>query len=439
MKKILALLLALVMALGCIGAFAEETSENTAELPSFTMKFASSVDVDALAELLPLFGVDETTAAMLKSILPLFAEIDGQLVFADYGAQLDLGLKGQTVLTLGAEMVEGGFVLASDILPSYMLTLDYETIENIFSDFAAQAKDAMANVDFGTLLQNLTVYLSKYTSAVTDAITFGDPEVGEYTFEELEKTYNCMTPIIVDTEAIKTAIEGFANELKNDESIASLISALGTLGLPAGNDEAVTVIIPDQVSAAYFANVDAEGNPVGEDTLVAVETVTNTEDTTVSVNVYVLVEGKTVSVAVNVPEQEITVSVTFMPTEDGAAISCQFAGNGITAAENIVFSMGEVIQLYTEDYLMDKLISTQTVVFGQGGERTFTVLDENKTAVSVEQLMADTEGEISGALLADVMSNGLGALIAKVSQIMPDEVNALMNLFTPNTVEEPVE
>lgn len=444
MKKLLALLLALAMALSCVGAFAEETeSKETAfAIPSFSVTFESTADVEALAALLPMFGADESTMTIMQAILPLLAETNGQLVFADNGLQLDLGLKGQNILTVAAEQTEGGFALASDILPSYVLTLSTETIEEIFKQFTAQTEEAFANVNFEALMENLTGYITQYIAACTGAVTFGEPEMGEYAFEDLELTFNCMAPITVDTEAIKAAVETLTEQLKNDESLSGLINAMGAMGLPADTSEQTAVIFPDQVNAAVYTNVDEEGNAVGDATLVVVETATTVEEQTVAVNVVVVVEGQSVSVAVTMPDQDITVSVALMPTDDGAAMNCMFQGMGLTAAENVVFSMGETIQVYTEYFLMDleKAIATELVNFAMGGERTFAVMDENKTAVSVEQLMADTEGQISAALLSDIMSNGLGTLIAKVSEIMPNEVAALMAMFMPaEAVEAPAE
>ena len=85
---------------------------------------------------------------------------------------------------------------------------------------------------------------------------------------------------------------------------------------------------------------------------------------------------------------------------------------------------------------MENPIATDLVTLATSGERTFAVLDENKAEIAVEQLMADTEGEIAGALLGDVMSNGLGALLAKVSEIMPEEVGALMTLLSGGQAAE---
>ncbi len=441
MKKILALLLALVMALGCVGAFAEETQTNevTFELPSFTVAFESTVNVDALLALLPMFGVDESTMAMMQTILPLLAEVNGQLVFADNGAQIDLGLKGQTVLTVAGEQTEEGFALASDILPSYVLTLANETIEQLIDQFTSQAEDAFANVDVEALIENVTGYAMQFGAAVTEAVSYGEPEMGEFAFEDLELTFNCRMPIIIDVEAIKAAMENLIAQLEADESIASVINALGSFGVPVDMGEEETVVIfPDEVTVYAYTNVDEEGNQVGDTTLVTVETVTTAEGETVAVNVIVVVEGEGVSVMVEIPEQDIAISVYVEPTEDGAAISIMFSAMGIEAAEVLAISMGDALTLYSEAYLMDmeNPISTETVVFCEGGERTFTVLDESKTAIGVEQLMADTEGEVTNALLADVMNNGLGMLITKVSQILPEEMAGLMNMMYPTEAVE---
>ena len=435
MKKILALLMALIMALGCVGAFAEETQSNeiTFEIPAFTVAFESTVNTEALAALLPMFGVDEATVGMAQAILPLLAEMNGQLVFADNGAQFDLGLKGQNVLTIAGEKNEGTIAVASDILPSFVLTLSTETIKQLFEQFTAQSQEALAGVDMEALIANMTGYAMQFAGVCSQAVTFGDPEMGEFVFEDLEKTFNCRMPINIDMEAIKAGLETLIQQIKSDETIGSLISTMGTMGMPVDMSEDPEIVVPQEVTAYTYANVDEEGNQVDDTTLVTVETVTTVEEVTVTVDVTVLVEGSSVSVAVEMPEQDIAITVYVEPADDGVGISFYFEGMGVTAGEVLAISMGETLQLYSETYLMDmeNPICTELVTFAQGGERTFTVLDENKTVFSVEQLMSDTTGEAVQALLADVMNNGLGNLIAKVSQIMPEQMGTLMNLFMP--------
>ena len=428
MKKILALLLALVMALGCVGAFAEEASQ-----PAFTMSFESKVNVEAISQLLPMLGVDESAAAALQSILPLLAETNGQIVIADNGAQFDLGLKGQTVLTVAGELTESGIAVASDILPSYVITLAKETVEKMLQQFTAQSEDAMANVDMNAVVESLTGYFMQFASAVTTAVSNGEPEVGEFVFEDLDLTFNCRMPIEIDLEAIKTATLTLVDQIKNDENFASLVSALGTMGIPVEISENTEVVTPEVTVYAY-ANVDEEGNNIGEVNMVTVEVASEGQ----TVNVTVLMEGQNVIVYVEMPEQNMGVTVRVEPNDSGVFVSCAMNAAGVEAAETLMVTIGEVLQLSSETYLfdMENPIATDLVTLARSGERDFTVLDENKAEITVEQLMADTEGEIAGALLGDVMSNGLGALLAKVSEIMPDEVAALMTLLSGGQAAE---
>ena len=437
MKKILALLLALVMALGCVGAVAEETaSENTITLPSFTVAFESTLNVDAVTALLPMFGIDEATLAQVQPILALLADTNGQLVFADNGVQFDLGLKGQNILTIAGEQTESGFALASDILPSYVLTLANETIEGIMQQFTVQTEEAMAGVDMEALAEKLTGYFMEFAAAVSGAVKPGEqPEMGEFTFEfeDGDMTFNCRVPIEIDMEAIKTASLALMEQIKNDENVASLLSALGTMGIPVETTENADINLPEVTVYAY-TNLDEEGNSDGT-TLVTVEAAA--EDQTV--NVAVLLAGQNVAVFVEIPEQG-KVNVYVETSETGAVIvSIEMNAAGVQCAEVIEVSAGENgLVLESETYFMDmeNPITTDVVTLAMGGERDFTVLDENKAEIAVEQLMADTEGEIAGALLGDVMSNGLGALLAKVSEIMPDEVAALMTLLSGGQAAE---
>ena len=428
MKKIIALLLALVMALGCVGAFAEEASQ-----PAFTMSFESKVNVEAISQLLPMLGVDESAAAALQAILPLLAETNGQIVIADNGAQFDLGLKGQTVLTVAGEMTESGITLASDILPSYVITMAKETVEQMLQQFTAQSEEAAPNVDVNAVVESLTGYFMQFASVVTTAVSNGEPEVGEFVFEDLDLTFNCRMPIEIDMEAIKAAVLTLAEQLKNDESFASLISALGSKGISVDITENPEIVVPEVTVYAY-ANVDEEGNNIGEVNMVTVEVASEGQ----TVNVTVLMEGQNVIVYVEMPEQNMGVTVRVEPNDNGVFVSCAMNAAGVEAAETLTVTMGEAIQLYSETYLVDmeNPIATDLVTLARSGERDFTVLDENKAEITVEQLMADTEGETIGTLLGDVMSNGLGALLTKVSEIMPDEVAALMTLLSGGQAAE---
>ena len=259
--------------------------------------------------------------------------------------------------------------------------------------------------------------------------------MGEFTFEfeDGDMTFNCRVPIEIDMEAIKTAALALMEQIKNDENVASLLSALGTMGIPVETTENADINLPEVTVYAY-TNVDEEGNSDGT-TLVTVEAAA--EDQTV--NVAVLLAGQNVAVFVEIPEQG-KVNVYVETSETGAVIvSIEMNAAGVQCAEVIEVSAGENgLVLESETYFMDmeNPITTDVVTLAMGGERTFAVQDANKTAIAVEQLMADSEGEVIGALLGDVMSNGLGALIAKVSEVMPEEVGALMTLLSGGQAAE---
>ncbi len=439
MKKILALLLALVMALGCVGAFAEEPAAEEPALaipaiPAFTMAWETHVDVETFAALLPALGADESALSIVQTILPLLADTNGKIVFADNGLQFDLGLKGETILTVAGEKVEGGYALASDILPSYVITLADETIEALIEQYTAQAQEALAKVDMETLVQNVTGYAMEFVSTCSGAFAFGEVEMGEFAFEDVDLTFNCRMPITLDMETIKGAAEKLVADIRNDEAVGSLINTLNDMGVSVNLADETEFIIPEVTVYAY-SNVDEEGNSVDGITLVDVDVAAEGEN----VCVKVVVNGESVTVYVSIPSQETYMSVSFAGNEEGFAVSVAMDAQGMQVAENVTTTLGDEIVTNSELYFMgmETPIETQTTAFCMGGERDFAVLDENKTACAVEQLMADTEGQAVSALLADVMSNGLGNLIAKVSQIMPDEAVNVMNLFYgPAPVEQ---
>lgn len=441
MKKMLALLLALMMALSCFGAVAEETGANEVsfELPALTVSYEiKELDQEAILNLLPMFGVGEDQLPIVQAILPVLAGLSEKLVVADNGVQFDLGLKGQNVLTLAGEQTEDGFAVASDILPSYVLTLSNEAIMQLMEQFMGQAEEAMAGVDMEKLAENVTTYIMEYVQVCMGAVTMGEPEKGEFAFEDPEMTFNTKTPITVDTEALKTGIMKLIGQFKSDEQIASLFSALGTMGveLPA-EDEEINVIMPEIVCNAY-SNVDDEGNEDGV-VYVVTETVTTVEEESLAVNVYVLVDAENgVSVEVDVPDQQVNVYFMFTMTEDGAALGIDVNAMGMYFGVVANVTMGDAIVIDADLYFMndEKPILSEQTTITFAGERTFTVLDESKTAVDLLALFNEFqggEGELMNGLMADVMGNGLNALLAKAMQAMPQEIGAIMTLLTPAT------
>ena len=427
MKKMLAILMALLMALSWVGAVAEETASGF-QLPAVTVTEELHYDADAFAALLPLFGVSEEQMPTMQAILPILGNLTEKLVLADNGLQFDLGLKGETVLTLAGEQTEDGFAFASDLIPSYVITLSNETIQQLMEQFTSQANEVLAGVDTQKLVESLTGYFTEYITVCMGAATMGEPELGEYAFEV--GTFNCKTPVTIDTEAIKAGAEKLIAQLKADEGIASLIATAQANGVEVNLNEEVNIVTLEIQCAAY-TRVDEEGNQADDVVYVVTETVTKAKEETVNVNVYALTGNGQVEVTVDMPDQNVTVVVLAQPTESGVQANVSVNAQGMYIGCKVEVTMGEAVQINADLYFMDpeKAIASDKTVIAFGGERDFTVLDENKTVISVEDLMQDEEGQYKQALLMDVLGNGLNNLLGKAAEVMPEEVTGLVNML----------
>lgn len=434
MKKLLAMLLALVLALGCFGALAEAPalSINLPEFNAMTIVDEVRVDPDALSALLPMFGAGEETMPVVKTLLSIVNSMTETLVIDETGAQFDLALKDKDVLNLTCEQTEEGFALGSDLFPNYVVVIKNETIQELVNGMTGQLEENMANVDMEKLVESLTVYFTEYVTVCMNSVTMGEPEAGAYEFKDVA-TFNVKVPIQVDVEALKGAVEKLIAQLKADETFSSLLNAAQGTGvaLPDVNEE-ITVVIPEVNCNAYM-NLDEEGNSVDGLTYVVTETTASSEGgEAVAVNVYVLVsEAGFVDVTVDVPSQNTQVAVQFAEDEGAYAINLDVNAQGMYFGATVTVAMDEVIAVSADLYFMDteKALANETAVITMGGKRTATVSNENKTVIYMEDLMNQEDGTAIQTLMMDVMSNGLNGLLTRAAEVMPEEIGALTTLF----------
>ena len=126
MKKLIALLVAMMMAFSCVSVLAEETAISI-NVPNFTLTSEVTVNEEQVMALLPVLGLPEENVGMVQAFLPMLNGLSETIIFADMGLQYDLLLKGQEILSLVAEANEKGFALASNLVPSYKLTIQAGT------------------------------------------------------------------------------------------------------------------------------------------------------------------------------------------------------------------------------------------------------------------------------------------------------------------------
>lgn len=432
MKKLLALVMALMMALSCFTALAEEPAKKTGlsfELPAITVTDEITLNEEAIMALLPIMsGISEESVAMFQPIIALLNNLSFKAVTDEYGLQFDVNLKGQNILTLAGEMTENGVALATDLLPSYAFTLSYETIKQAMEARNLKIQEVLANVDMEKLVANVMSYSMQYSSIIMSSVTMGETEFGEFYIEANDYTFNTCTPITVDTEAIAAAVATLAEQLKNDETVNSLISALNNAGFPVQLNGGINIVLP-KVAAWTYANVDEEGYSLDGVTYIVVEA--TFDDPSKDFDVKVLVNENGVMVTVFVPTLDTDVVMAVNPTDNGLVMVIETEIQEMYIGAKATLFIGETINLDCDLFFQDpeNPILCEKVVVAFEGERTFTVLGENKTVVDAADLVGETiNDELRSSLLGDVY-NGLNGLLAKAAAVMPEEVTALMNLM----------
>ena len=426
MKKLLALILALMLALGGVAAFAD------------TVYTKVTIDPDVAKELLPGFGIPEDQMAMIDPILSLVNALGVKVVTVEDGAEVALDLNGKDALTLGWATDDAGATVVSTLFPNFVLTVSQETINQMMEQFMANMPGAggeggMGGFDFAAMGETLGGHYVKWFQACAAAGKPGDPVPGEYEFYEV--SFDTMMPVEVDMPAIKAATQTLLDDLLADPAAMNMMKGMAQgMAQSSGGDfdgedfdanfkagfEEWMAHFPDTASAEFYTNSEEEG-------------------------IFYLY-GE--SAREDSDEPAVIYDMLFLGQQD-MLMNCQTFGEG---AMNMTFEM------HGSDMRMD--FSMEEMYFGLGlsfpenefdldiyymnpdapllcvqvkmdeaGERTLSLDADGKTVVAVEDAMSDQSGEVVQGLLGDVMGNGLGALVGVLSEEAP-EVMSLFGAFS---------
>jgi hypothetical protein len=432
MKKLFAMLMALVMALSCTVALAEEAPQGV------TITSELVIDRDAARNLMNQFAQDPSQAELIDAMAGIVGSLRSQLVIADGGAQLDLFLVDSLVLSCAGVLTEDGLAVASTLFPSYAITVTPDTISELLEKYASQAgvsngeltPEIMAT--FQQLSEAGAGYVNEFVAACQGAITYGDPEMGEFTSEDM--TFNSHVPMEIDVQAMVDAVKTLADQLANDEAVQSSLQTLQGMGLNVNTDFDTSSLEGQanvEATGDIYMNIDDQGNQVGA-TLVLVYVVGGEGENVSTTNVSVLVNEGEVYVGVDMPEAQTNLNISVVPdSENGIAVRLDADAQDNYFGVAFTLALGDVVSADCYIYLFDDenpLVSGNLTV-QQGGARTLDVTDSSKTVVAFEDLMNDSEGEVSGGLFMDILFNGLGSVTSAATDALPEEVNTLMGAF----------
>ena len=204
MKKLFALMLALVMMLTATCALAE------------TVTLSFKVDTNVTSMLFPSYD----------SVFQLLNKLGIKVSTAGNAAQVDLSVGETTALSIGGK-AESDILIGCSLIPSYLIKITEEDVKNMMSQIPGMGggEGGFDPQAFAALGEKISGYIMKVAPTFQTAMQPGAPESGSWEFEGY--TFDTKQPIIVDTKAIGEAVKTLVTDLMSDEEIVSLVGSFG--------------------------------------------------------------------------------------------------------------------------------------------------------------------------------------------------------------------
>jgi len=415
MKKLLAMILALMTMLTCISAFAD------------TIYTKVAVDPEVAKELMTGFGVPEDQMAMVDPILALVNALGVNVITVTDGAQIDLDLNGADALSLGFATDDAGINVVSTLFPNYVVTISQETIGQIMEQLMANMPIAggEGGMDMNAFMGTFSGYITPWVEACSAAGKPGDPVTGEYEFEGYK--FDTMVPVTVDMAAITEATQKLLDDLLADPAAMAAIK-----GMAQGMAQSTGETIDDEKFTEDF-KAGFEEFMAHFPATASAEVYANSDGSeTFYMNAEAMREGETepfTAYMLYVDAQNMK-----MGYQDGQTTEAGFEMTG--SDMTMYFAMGEMYfglamsfaenQFGMDIYFMneEKPLVSITVDMAAGGERTLSVDTAGKTAVALALPMDGNDESVQG-LLGDIMMNGLGGLMGTLSEQVPEIASML--------------
>lgn len=469
MKKLFALLIALMMAFSCVSALAEEPTESqlpSIQLPNFTVAYDVNIDEEQMMNLITSAAgqnnaLPEESVGVIQLLVSLLNGLGEKIVFADNGIQYDLSIKGQDALFLVAEMTETGFAVASNLVPSYVLTLQQATIQKLIEQAMSQFQNAGGKLDKEQIqkaAEKLMGYAMETVGSFQSLVTFGEPVKGTYNDVINGVEFNTEIPLSVDVNGMIEASKQLIGKALADEDIKAAIDSI-TAMIPGASFDPAEILsqmenasseaVPT-VTGKVYAITDDEGKQAAPDTYVIVNAeVEGQPEGNTTTRVYVAENA--LNITVDVPAQNVSLQIYGYMLDNGVTGNIAVSAQGtdieivgaVTTTEDGGLNVDEAVFVNEAELPL----MTCNVQLSMGGERTRKAFDGEKTELPIEGLMdAENSANVSGALLMDVITNGLSDIVNNIKTAAPEQgamleqiVGGLVSSMMGGAVEAPAE
>ena len=407
MKKLIAFLTAVIMALACLPAAAEEQAAATADTPAAatTVDVKLTIDKEEIINLTAAAGAQERAAAA-EPVLDLLNALDLKAVSADGGLQIDLGLNGTPVLSLAGEARENGLVIGSSLIPNHLLSISGEQLQSILQQFVPVAADgteggnAAAGADMAAAGEAAGKYLGEFMAAVSTAVTAGEAETGTWEFDGV--SFDTKTPQDIDEAAVAEAAKKLIQDLLTDEAVRGVLASV-----PGFDADKVLKSVGEALAGENIPEIkaDAYSNSVeGSAAFCAVFEAAGKGQETSACTVTILNKGTgDVKVAVHIAESGADIIVT---TGSDSLLAEAIQGEAYIGFKATIGENGITLALLSAP---EKAAVTLTATVSREGERTLSLNPEGKTVLAPEDLQGGN-AEASAGLVQELQANAMALL-----------------------------
>lgn len=436
MKKLIALMMILALALSYTGAMAEAASQK-----AYTANFTLSFDENALYSLLGVENADEDMPEM-EMILPLLRNLGGQIIATEEGEEMSLTLKNAPLFTLGIYYNEDHLTMLSDLFPNYALAMPQQQMPEISEE---------------KLMAIITPQVNTIANGMKNRIT--GTENGAYEFEGV--TFDTKVTIEIPAKECITALADTLHALLTNETFLNLLSSMGEV---SGLDEALQEIEALKATPAEeltggliihrYSQAGTE-NQYFDINLQGTEMVLSLQGGLVEGKIYLqLLAGEDVFL-----NQEQMIKAAKQYSSDAVLLKCTI----IPGATE--YDMELQMDLYAEMYMGmhmktsklplighamnvdfiltpdgDPLLSLSGLILS-GGQLTLKETLTPAETISLDPALVAAAGEEYQTAMYnlgnDIGSFGLNTLLANAAMAMPEEVSALITylMAPPETTD----
>ncbi|MBO4837682.1 MAG: hypothetical protein J5564_08330 [Clostridia bacterium] len=447
MKKLFAVLLALIMALGCVGAAAEEF------VPQATStEIRMTVDHEFVGSMIPMMTGADLDAKYVEAILGILETAYADITAGGNAADITLKANDQVLCSLKGAMDEDGVVLVGDIFPHYAVRITAEDIENLMKQLPVSdvsellSEEALAEImaDLQNYGEDFTAFMNTLSESA-EVSEDGNTVVLNVTAHQLSSLADALVTRLSADEVLRPYIEKILEQANAQQEEGA---------------EPVTLEALLEQARQYVQQISE-----AEDQVVATIAVTNSED---GANILATIANVA---QIKVDAAGSTVDVRVLGSQAGLEEGGDWEAlyNGLVTGSNyedfatlVHFEMDyadDVQSTYASTQIlsggMNITISALNKVKGEGTPDYFAYcnagIDLGMTEGDVVQFeltstYADApaipalEGltvidpfqageEETQGLLNDVMTYGLNTLMSGAMQAMPDEMAAVTELF----------